>query len=234
MHLCMTSGTSPFVSISSSLVQSLVKASAMRQPRIALIALDHPTLTAPHKLLHAKTALRKLKPQGQASWARYRGNAEFMAWAEIDHSSIISDTSLADIIKLYDHDEDIYRLLHLHVFTPGSRTLEANRELRKKNITINTALTAAMGCGARIMLRKSKIVSLQHIVELIARLHDGWGFIEDLSQDSAYAFAKAFESDVYEERDLARAYLDGATRGGKISSSCTSNTRGNTRRTRRS
>lgn len=92
IDLCLKGGASTFVSLSTSLLQALVKASAMNDPRIALgkfhsstqtsvlpnsspVALDHPLLTAPNKTLQAADMLCMLKAEGQAWWARYKGHA---------------------------------------------------------------------------------------------------------------------------------------------------------------
>ncbi|KAH7402472.1 hypothetical protein BKA66DRAFT_1447, partial [Pyrenochaeta sp. MPI-SDFR-AT-0127] len=59
LHLCMQGGSSSsFVSISTSLLQVLVKASTMVEPRIAVIALDHPALCEPNKTLEAAEILK--------------------------------------------------------------------------------------------------------------------------------------------------------------------------------
>jgi hypothetical protein len=54
LHFSMTSGgASAWISVSTSLLQALVKACSMERPRIALIDLDHATLRAPNKTLYA-------------------------------------------------------------------------------------------------------------------------------------------------------------------------------------
>jgi hypothetical protein len=54
LHFSMISGgASAWISVSTSLLQALVKASSMKRPRIALIDLDHPTLKVVNKTLHA-------------------------------------------------------------------------------------------------------------------------------------------------------------------------------------
>jgi hypothetical protein len=142
---------------------------------MTLIAIDHATLTAP-KLLYAKIVLRKVKSQGQASWAWYKGNAEFMVWAENDRNGVISDVFLADIIELYNADKNVSKLLYLNVFTPGSQTLEVNHGLRQKTITINAASATARGRLAAKLVGASQRVNLHHIEDRMARLVGGaWG-----------------------------------------------------------
>ncbi|KAH8726812.1 hypothetical protein GQ44DRAFT_612716 [Phaeosphaeriaceae sp. PMI808] len=72
IHFCMSGGASAWISVSTSLLQALVKACSMEQPRLALIDLGHPLLGGA-KTLSAYDQLRELKRQGQAYWARYKG-----------------------------------------------------------------------------------------------------------------------------------------------------------------
>lgn len=49
-------------------------AKSKRNPRIAIIDLGHDALRKPNKIMPAKYVLGKLKVEGQAGWARYRGH----------------------------------------------------------------------------------------------------------------------------------------------------------------
>ena len=75
LHLSLSGGASTFVSVSTSLLQALVKASTMKNPRIAIVALDHPLLNKPNKTLYAAEIMQMLKGRGLAWWARYKGIA---------------------------------------------------------------------------------------------------------------------------------------------------------------
>jgi len=75
LHLSLSGGASTFVSVSTSLLQAIVKASTMKDPRIAIVALDHPLLNEPNKTLHAAEIMQMLKGRGLAWWARYKGIA---------------------------------------------------------------------------------------------------------------------------------------------------------------
>jgi hypothetical protein len=77
----MTSGgASTWISVTDSLLQAFVKAATMERPRIAIIDLEHPSLKAPNKTLHAAEVLLSLKREGLAHFARYKGHAEYMIW----------------------------------------------------------------------------------------------------------------------------------------------------------
>lgn len=77
----MTSGgASTWISVADSLLQAFVKAASMEKPRLAVIDLEHPSLRAPNKTLHAAKVLRTLKREGLAHFARYKGHAEYMIW----------------------------------------------------------------------------------------------------------------------------------------------------------
>lgn len=77
-HLSMESKTpSYFISVSTSLLASLSKASGMTNPSIAIIDMRHPLLAEPNKMLHVEPYLRWLKSNGQAQWARYKGTNAF-------------------------------------------------------------------------------------------------------------------------------------------------------------
>jgi hypothetical protein len=53
----------------------------MSKPRIALVDLGHPSLTAPNKTLKVAEVLRSLKQSGQAKWAKYKGLCEVIVWS---------------------------------------------------------------------------------------------------------------------------------------------------------
>jgi hypothetical protein len=144
---------------------------------------------------------------------------EYMAFGNIDRGSILHHIPIADIINLYDHDKGVAELLSLHLFAKNRRTKDVALELRERNITINPSSAAAMGRFAATMFGTGKGVSLHHISEMVARVVDGgWCLVEDtpLGYDCALAFALALDSDVYDKRDVANAFLVGIKKGNDV------------------
>jgi hypothetical protein len=157
-----------------------------------------------------------------------------MVWGSIDQWCILHNVSLGDIIALCDNDEAIAKLLRPQAFRPGSRTGHVASELRDGNVMINPSSAAAMGRLAACLLGSSKDVSLDHIEELVGRLVDGWGLVEDLQQDysCALAFAKSFDSGSHEEHDVANAFIIGIKKGGDVLQFYATKRRASTHRTR--
>jgi hypothetical protein len=138
-----------------------------------------------------------------------------MVWGQIDRESIIHHFSLAELISLYDHDKAVAKLLHLTAFTKASRTPEVASELRERNLAIEPPIAAAMGRVASLFGFVSENASLDHIEEFVSRLVDGWGLVEDPLQSNhcAFAFARALNTNIHEERAVAGAYITGIQKG---------------------
>jgi hypothetical protein len=216
IHLSMKGGSSAFVSTTTSLLQALTKASSMSRPHIAVVLLDHPTLTKPHKTLHAAESLKDLKEQGQAWWARYKGITEYMIWANIPSECICTHFPLADLISLYDEDHTVTNLLHLQEFTAGRKTMALSAALREKNMTLTPSTAAAMGRVAKLFGLDRAGVALHHIETFVARLVDGWSIIDNASghiNDISCAFAEALKSRAYRRQEIIGAYLAGIKEG---------------------
>jgi hypothetical protein len=216
IHLSMKGGSSAFVSTTSSLLQAFTKASSMSKPHIAVILLDHPTLTKPHRTIHAAESLKDLKEQGQAWWARYKGITEYMIWANIPSECICTHFPLADLISLYEEDQTVANILHLQEFTAGRKTMALSAALREKNITLTPSTAAAMGRVAKLFGLDRAGVALYHIETFIARLVDGWSIIDNASghiNDISCVFAEALKSRAYRRQEIIGAYLAGIKEG---------------------
>tara|TARA_R110002003_G_scaffold645_9_gene21012 strand:- start:9875 stop:10195 length:321 start_codon:yes stop_codon:yes gene_type:complete len=101
----------------------------MNEPRLALINLKHPSLTAPNKTLQAAEVLRSLKRSGQAKWAKYKGLSEVIVWANIKRAAVLHHFSLADLIDLAESNSAIGNMLQLHEFQAGQRTSYVSQPL---------------------------------------------------------------------------------------------------------
>jgi hypothetical protein len=55
-----------WISVFTSLLETLVKAASMKRPRIAIIDLHHPSMQVPDKMLPAAKVMRELKSSGQS------------------------------------------------------------------------------------------------------------------------------------------------------------------------
>jgi hypothetical protein len=216
IHLSMKGGSSTFISTTTSLLQAFTKASSMSKPHLAVVLLDHPTLTKPHKTLHAAESLKNLKEQGQAWWARYKGITEYMVWANIPWECICTHFPLADLISLYDEDHTVANFLHLHEFTAGRKTIALSAALRENNITLTPSTAAAMGRVAKLFGLDRAGVALHHIETFVARLVDGWSIIDNASghtNDISCAFAEALGSRAYRRQEVMGVYLAGVKEG---------------------
>jgi hypothetical protein len=189
----------------------------MTKPRIAIIQLDHPALEKPEKCVHAAAALKDLKEQGQAWWARYKGHTEYMIWANIPSECILAQFPLADLIFLYEEDEAVASLLHLHEFTPGCKTIALSNSLREKaQVKLTPSTSAAIGHVAKLFGLDSPGVSLHHISAFVARIVDAWSITDNVSSDVndvSFAFAEALQSRTYQRQDVMEAYLAGIKEG---------------------
>lgn len=208
-HFSRDGGQSSFVSVFSSFLQSLAKASDLYRPRLALIDLNHPTLISePNKRLHAGELLRTLKARGECRFARYRGQCEFLIWANIPRAVIIHEFSLVDFIRMYEYDEDVAAILDLDIFVARTPTKALADHLRKKRIIINVTTAAAMGRIAALLFGPGSY-DLQHVTDLVARLVDGWSIKSTEPKHTeavALAFAADFASRIHSTEDVAHAF----------------------------
>jgi hypothetical protein len=94
----------------------------MNKPRLALVDLHNPSLTAPNKTLKAAEVLRSLKRSGQATWAKYKGLSEVIVWANIERAAVLHHFSLADLIDLAESNSAVGNMLQLQEFQAGRRT----------------------------------------------------------------------------------------------------------------
>ncbi|USP82623.1 hypothetical protein yc1106_09897 [Curvularia clavata] len=221
LHLCLKGGASTFVSLSTSLLQALVKASAMDNPSIAVVALDHPLLTTPNKTLPAADILRMLKAEGQAWWARYKGHAERMVWATVPASTILSHFPIAHLCDLAEKDDICAQILNLDEFRRGRRTRFVSNAMRDKQNLLIPSIAKAMGTIARVFGMHSKKVGLVHIQGLIAALVDSFQLMHNSGdvahdKDMAYAFARELRSKRHSMEDVTRAFREGVKQGREI------------------
>jgi hypothetical protein len=216
-HFSFTGGSSAFISSTTSLLQALCRASNMSKPHLAVVLIDTLT-TEPFKTIPAAEALKDLKSNGQARWARrYKGKAECITWAQIPASAIATTLPLANLITLYEQDEAVAKLLHLHEFTSCRRTLELSNSLREKaQAELTPSTSAAIGRVAKLFGLDSLVVSLHHISAFVARIVDGWNITDNVSSDIndiSFAFAEALQSQAYSHQDIMGAYLAGIKEG---------------------
>ncbi|CAN9301975.1 unnamed protein product [Alternaria alternata] len=141
LHLSMSGGASAFVSVSTSLLQALVKASTMEDPRIAVVALDHALLQQPNKTLPAAEILRMLKAEGQAWWARYKGHAERMVWASVPAAAIISHFPLSELRQLSNQEQTCEDVLSLNEIQSGRRT----QLIRSRTLSLRSRMAFSEG-----------------------------------------------------------------------------------------
>lgn len=159
-----------------------------------------------------------LKKDGQAWWARYRGHAERLVWANLPRASILYYFSLAHLQELSNSNPVCESLLGLDEFQPGRRTLSVSARLREKNTVLSTSTARAMGSIARTFGFAMAGVKLVHIQDFIARLCDGWqitdGSVSDhIKSVAANAFAVTLGSVTHPLKDVMCAFIDGFQQG---------------------
>ncbi|KAH7073382.1 hypothetical protein FB567DRAFT_633216 [Paraphoma chrysanthemicola] len=219
-HLSMSGGgASAWVSVSVSLLQALTKACSMDRPQIALINLAHPTLTVPNKTLKAAEVLSSLKADGQAWWARYKGHAERLVWANIPASAVIQSFSLADLIDLSDSCITTGNLLQLPEFVAGRRTQSIAAILRERNVTLDTSTAQALGKISKQFGLDDVHVELSHVRDFLSCMVDSWYINYDLGTGTrppatmASIFANALCSRGHHKEDIMNAFIDGVEQG---------------------
>ncbi|RMZ72099.1 hypothetical protein GMOD_00007093 [Pyrenophora seminiperda CCB06] len=220
LHLSLSGGASTFVSVSTSLLQAMVKASAMENPRIAIVALDHPLLKEPNKTMHAAEIMQMLKGEGLAWWARYKGIAERMIWASLPAATILSHFPLADLKSLSNRDKACSDTLSLECIQPGRRTRYVSSQMRSKNKVLDIPAALAIASISRTFGMHRKDVSLAHIQALIASLVDSLYIHKDSSTDEdttasgiASAFAVALRSRGHVHEEVMQAFQEGVRQG---------------------
>ncbi|KAI4911862.1 hypothetical protein J4E90_006679 [Alternaria incomplexa] len=219
LHLSMSGGASAFVSVSTSLLQALVKASTMFEPRIAVIALDHPLLTEPHKTLPAADVMRMLKAEGQAWWARYKGHAERMVWASVSPAAVLSHFPLSDLTVLSRHNQACDDILNLRDIQSGRKTQYVSSLLRQRNTVVNIRTARAMAVVCRAFKMHRVGVSLAHIQGLVSSLVDSFQLKQGTSDTPhmsgliAKAFAVSLVSQAHRTHDVEAAFQEGIQQG---------------------
>jgi hypothetical protein len=186
----------------------------MSKPWIAVILLDHPTLKMPGKTIYAADALKDLKSQGQAWWARYLGLSEYIIWADVPNACILTQFSLLDLIE----DQTAATLLSLPEFTAGKKTRELSRALRDKQIKLSLGSAGAIGRVAKLFGMDGLHVGLRHIEDFVARLCDGWSINYKYDagmhdRNIAAAFATALGSRAHQKEDVMDAFFAGMKQG---------------------
>ncbi|KAG9189682.1 hypothetical protein G6011_06550 [Alternaria panax] len=202
-HLSMSGGTSPYITVCTSLLQTLAKASNMQHPRIAVVALDHPLLQEPNRILHAAETIRMLKSEGLIEWARYEGHA--------DNGLYLQD--------LADSDERSANLLSLEEFRPGRATKHISDKLRHDQFVLKKNSARRIAAVARTFKMDGVNVKLAHIQDFVACFVDGWKINENPLDGSdaririAAAFATTLASRAHRAQDVMHAFQDGFQQG---------------------
>ncbi|KAL6151255.1 hypothetical protein ACJBU6_10243 [Exserohilum turcicum] len=219
LHLSLTGGASTFVSLSTSLLQVLVKASTMHDPRIAVVALDHPTLTTRHKTLPAAAVLRMLKSEGLAWWARYKGHAERMVWCAVPAEAILWHFPLSHLHEVCEADDACAELLSLADIERGLRTRHVAARMQQRCKSINDIVAArAMAVIARAFGVHRPNARLEHIQGMIAALVDSLQLsvgdaATPIPSRVAHAFAATLKSERHGVENVASAFLAGVQQG---------------------
>ncbi|KAI4690776.1 uncharacterized protein J4E88_002249 [Alternaria novae-zelandiae] len=210
LHLSMSGGASAFVSVSTSLLQALVKASTMFEPRIAV---------KPHKTLPAADVMRMLKAEGQAWWARYKGHAERMVWASVPAAAVLSHFPISDLTVLSRHNQACDDILNLRDIQSGRKTQYVSSLLRDRNTIINIRTARAMAVVCRAFKMHRVGVSLGHIQGLVSSLVDSFQ-LKHVTSDTprmsmmmAKAFAVSLVSQAHLDPDVETAFQEGIQQG---------------------
>ncbi|KAI4629810.1 uncharacterized protein J4E87_002997 [Alternaria ethzedia] len=203
LHLSMSGGASAFVSVSTSLLQALVKASTMFEPRIAVTA----------------DVMRMLKAEGQAPWARYKGLAERMVWASVPAAAVLSHFPLSDLTVLSRHNQACDDILNLRDIQSGRKTQYVSSLLRDRNTFINIRTARAMAVVCRAFKMHRVGVSLAHIQGLVSSLVDSFQ-LKHVTNDTprmsmmmAKAFAVSLVSQAHLDPDVETAFQEGVQQG---------------------
>ena len=116
LHLSHVGNASFFVSLLTSLLQTIVYARKKKEAYLAIVDLCHPALNVPDKRSDAAGMLRWLHSIGQAQWARYKGQAEYLYWFNVPPESILAVVSVDELVASVEESEDLTELLRLDDF----------------------------------------------------------------------------------------------------------------------
>ncbi|KAF2007383.1 hypothetical protein P154DRAFT_118626 [Amniculicola lignicola CBS 123094] len=207
--------TSTFVSVVASLLQLLSRyASTMSDPRVAVIALDHPDLNEPHKLHHAKDVIKHVRRQ-----TPYRGTKEYLSWGNLPKSCLLHVFSYSDLQNLCFVSQDVDKLLSLEVFQLRLNTQAVAEQLRLKQTVLDVNVAKAMGRIAHCFGLTKSNVQAGHLSDFVSYLVDGWSLgvnvdkILDLSH-LAENFALAMgPSRSLRTQEIMDAFMEGVRRG---------------------
>ncbi|OAL56880.1 hypothetical protein IQ07DRAFT_21612 [Pyrenochaeta sp. DS3sAY3a] len=221
-HLSMESETpSYFISVSTSLLASLSKASGMTNPFIAIIDMRHPHLKEePNKILHVEPCLRWLKSNGQAQWARYKGSAEWVIWGRLDAPTVLHTFSLEKLISICYANPVCNSIMGLETFQAGRQVRDIATLLRRKKTELCPMTARALGMIGRVFGLHEGQISLQHIACFVSKLIDGF-YINSPSMslhersNIASSFAIALNSHQHLIQAIMGAFLDGVEEGQK-------------------
>ena len=138
----------------------------MKDPKIALVDLNHPCLQEPGKKLEASSILAWLKKNRLARWARYRGCTEILFWASIPLEAIVHTFSLSKLTTLSRDSHICASILGLQEFQPDRSTGQVAAQLRDRDMPFSPGAIAKI---ARTFLDEPN-VQIKHIRDLVATL----------------------------------------------------------------
>ncbi|CAO2657533.1 Nn.00g036590.m01.CDS01 [Neocucurbitaria sp. VM-36] len=220
LHLSKDGDSPLFIATSSSLIQVLVIASKLKNPRIATIELSSDSLQEAHKVSHAAEVFKDLKRFGVKLPYKYRGFGDWFVWADLTEESIVKVEYVSALHDLCNRDPDCAQVLNLDEFDPGLQTMEVASRMREKHTVLNTHTARALGVISRFFAMNGPKVKLNHIVELIDRLVDGFYIQEASSLDIqtmstlADVFARALGTHpTYNHQQIMCAFIDGIDEG---------------------
>ncbi|KAJ4293110.1 hypothetical protein N0V90_008392 [Kalmusia sp. IMI 367209] len=230
-HLDPASRTSFYCSITTSLIQAMKYAleKDIDTTRIAIIALDHPTLQEDYKSLEASYWLSLLKREQHANWA-YRGSTERLIWANIPPPAILKTFPLSDLITMAEKPifKNILAFETIKPSRPTQATLSPPRKstrsiaqhLKNRNMTMTAHVARTIGEFARTFGLDSPGIKLNYISDFVAGFVDSYGIADpqmDIHTQSSIssAFAVALCSKTIHVQDLMGAFVRGFQEGRK-------------------
>lgn len=139
---------------------------------------------------------------------------EYIIWANLPRSAIISHFPLIHLQDLATTDQICADFLNLQDFHPGDRTPTVASRLRDQNLTLSTSTAQAMGLMAKTFGLDGE-ANLLHIEEFVSRIVDGWSVQRDIHalSTTASVFAMALQSQKYRLQDVMSAFCGGIEKG---------------------
>ncbi len=198
-------GPSPWISVSTTLLHALAIAAKRSIPRIAVIDLEHPTLSVPNKMHHAEKIINWLRPN-QCYPFRYHGTTEMLIWSNICEDAIIHQFSLRDLINLADEDPSCKKLMNLELFTKHRKARAVAKQLENQNTMLDLNAVKAMASIAKLFrLHTARVTALQgFIADLVNSFHLRADEEYD-DDDLAHIFAKELRSQLHSKEDVMSA-----------------------------